>query len=303
MAEKRMLSKTFLNNASFMKMSDSAKLLYVYLNVNADDDGIVEAYPYVRMLGTPDDDVKILLAKEFLYMLNEDLLVFLPHWLQNQTLRTARYTPSIYRFKLLNSNPYFFTRLKETSIEKILKVGQTEMLRNDLIEKWYPSGLPKDNHGSAQIRSGQIRSDQISQEKGSLVEVREDQSTNLSDDTEDETVRKNIKDQIGYDALKFNYRYKRIVDDVLNTIQYIYSEKSQKYKINGEEKSAKEVKMVVQRLNQFDIENAIESFIKVDHEIMNPLKYWAATLYNCKITKNSIAYNSFATQKTEVLYD
>ncbi len=33
-------------------MSDSAKLLYVYLNVNADDDGIVEAYPYVRMLGT-----------------------------------------------------------------------------------------------------------------------------------------------------------------------------------------------------------------------------------------------------------
>lgn len=43
-----MLAKSFLNNASFMKMSDSAKLLYVYLNTNADDDGIVEAYPYIN---------------------------------------------------------------------------------------------------------------------------------------------------------------------------------------------------------------------------------------------------------------
>ncbi len=50
MAEKRMLSKAFISSASFMKMSDSAKLLYVYLNVNADDDGIVEVFPYSQML-------------------------------------------------------------------------------------------------------------------------------------------------------------------------------------------------------------------------------------------------------------
>lgn len=297
-----MLSKTFLSNASFMKMSDSAKLLYVYLNVNADDDGIVEAYPYMRMLGTPDDDVKILLAKEFLYMLNEDLLVFLPHWLQNQTLRTTRYTPSIYRFKLLNSNPRYFMNLKETSIEKILKAGQTEMLRNDLIEKWYPDGLPRDDHRIAQVSSVQIRLDKISQDKVSLDQLRGGQSINLSDDTEIEIMRKNIKEQIGYDALKFNPLFKRIVDDVLNTINHIYSEENQKYKINGEEKSADEVKRVVEKLNQFDIENAIESFLKIDHEIRNPFKYWVATLYNCKNSMNSTAHNSFVTQTSERLY-
>ncbi|AFC64243.2 TPA: DUF6017 domain-containing protein [Enterococcus faecium] len=303
MAEKRMLSKTFLNNASFMKMSDSAKLLYVYLNVNADDDGIVEAYPYVRMLGTPDDDVKILLAKEFLYMLNEDLLVFLPHWLQNQTLRTTRYTPSIYRFKLLNSNPDFFTRLKQISIEKILKAGQTEMLRNDLIEKWYPVGLPKDDHGHAQVRLGQVSSDQSRSGKVSLGEIREDQSINLSDDMEVEIMRQKIKNQIGYNALKSNPCYKRIVEDIVNIIQSIYSEKSKTYRINREEKSANEVIEKVEQLNQFDIESAIDSFNAIDHEIHNLNLYWITTLYNCKNTVSSRAYNNFVTQTREVLYD
>lgn len=86
MAERRMISKSFINSATFMKMSDSAKLLYFYLNVNADDDGIVEVFPYYKMLSIPEDDVRNLVEKEFIVFLNNDMLSFLPHWLQNNQL-------------------------------------------------------------------------------------------------------------------------------------------------------------------------------------------------------------------------
>lgn len=166
-----MLSKTFLNNASFMKMSDSAKLLYVYLNTNADDDGIVEAYPYVKMLGTPDDDVKILFTKGFVFFLNEDLLAFLPHWLQNQNIRIDRYKPSIYRFKLLNLKPEFFSKLKPIKLDVILKSGQVEPLRVDLMEKWYPVGIPSINHLEVQSSQDQISSDKSSLVKNSIDKI------------------------------------------------------------------------------------------------------------------------------------
>lgn len=127
MAEKRMLSKAFISSASFMKMSDSAKLLYVYLNVNADDDGIVEVFPYSQMLGTPEDDVKVLLTKGFIFFLNGDWLAFLPHWLQNQYIRNDRYKASIYHNQLLNMNPDFFNKIPEAPIKQILDKKQTEI--------------------------------------------------------------------------------------------------------------------------------------------------------------------------------
>lgn len=188
MAEKRMLSKTFLNNASFMKMSDSAKLLYVYLNTNADDDGIVEAYPYVKMLGTPDDDVKILFTKGFVFFLNEDLLAFLPHWLQNQNIRIDRYKPSIYRFKLLNLKPEFFSKLKPIKLDVILKSGQVEPLRVDLMEKWYPVGIPSINH--LEVQSSQ---DQISSDKSSLVKNSIDKINQVDTIINEEIINESVK--------------------------------------------------------------------------------------------------------------
>ncbi|EPI5722368.1 DNA replication protein DnaD [Enterococcus hirae] len=177
MAEKRMLAKSFLNNASFMKMSDSAKLLYVYLNTNADDDGIVEAYPYTKMLGTPDDDVKILFTKGFVFFLNEDLLAFLPHWLQNQNIRIDRYKPSIYRFKLLNLKPEFFSKLKPIKFDMILQSGQVEPLRVDLMEKWYPAGIPSDVKSDTQLSQDQNSQDQTNQDKDSIEEINQDQNS------------------------------------------------------------------------------------------------------------------------------
>lgn len=158
MAEKRMLSKSFLFDSKFMTMPDSAQVLYVYLNVNADDDGIIDSYSIIKMLGSKEDDLKILQAKGYIVPI-DDYLVFLPDWLQNQSLRIDRYRPSMHRFRLLNLYPNYFNNLKPIKLSKILESKQTENLREELMNKWYAEEQPLVYQTDPQLRLGQIRSD------------------------------------------------------------------------------------------------------------------------------------------------
>lgn len=168
MAEKRMLSKSFLFDSKFMTMPDSAQVLYVYLNVNADDDGIIDSYSIIKMLGSKEDDLKILQAKGYIVPI-DDYLVFLPDWLQNQSLRIDRYRPSMHRFRLLNLYPNYFNNLKPIKLSKILESKQTENLREELMNKWYAEEQPLVYQTDPQLRLGQIRSDS---DKVSIDKVR-----------------------------------------------------------------------------------------------------------------------------------
>ncbi|EGO5116204.1 hypothetical protein ACJQ48_001660 [Enterococcus faecalis] len=173
MAEKRMLSKSFLFDSKFMTMPDSAQVLYVYLNVNADDDGIIDSYSIIKMLGSKEDDLKILQAKGYIVPI-DDYLVFLPDWLQNQSLRIDRYRPSMHRFRLLNLYPNYFNNLKPIKLSKILESKQTENLREELMNKWYAEEQPLVYQTDPQLRLGQIRSDsdKIRLDKVSIDKVR-----------------------------------------------------------------------------------------------------------------------------------
>lgn len=170
MAERRMISKSFIHSAAFMKMSDSAKLLYFYLSVNADDDGIVEVYPYYKMLSIPEDDVKNLLEKEFIVFLNEDMLSFLPHWLQNNQLRSDRYKPSVYRNMLLNSYPKYIRNVKKVKKEQLDKSLQIEELSSDtaIALGWSTNGIPEivDYETQSSLDKSSLEKDRI--EKDSL---------------------------------------------------------------------------------------------------------------------------------------
>lgn len=170
MAEKRMLSKSFLLDSKFMTMPDSAQVLYVYLNVNADDDGIIDSYSIIKMLGSKEDDLKILQAKGYIVPI-DDYLVFLPDWLQNQSLRIDRYRPSMYRFRLLNLYPDYFERLKPVGLSKILESKQTESLNEELMNKWYADEQPLVYQTDPQLRLDQIRSDKIRLDKVSIDKV------------------------------------------------------------------------------------------------------------------------------------
>lgn len=90
-------------------MPHSSQCLYFHLGMNADDDGFCEHFTLMRMTESKPDDLKILQAKGFVYVFDEQVLVILD-WQENNAIRSDRYSKSkyieIYReeLKLLSDN-------------------------------------------------------------------------------------------------------------------------------------------------------------------------------------------------------
>ena len=95
-----MFSKAILQSTKYLKMPHSAQLLYIQLCIDADDEGLVEAFKIMSMIRCSDDDLKILLDKQFIYILNADLLVFIVDWENHNTIRSDRKCLSIYHEEL-----------------------------------------------------------------------------------------------------------------------------------------------------------------------------------------------------------
>ncbi|WP_242364267.1 hypothetical protein [Limosilactobacillus antri] len=96
MAQRRMFSKTIVESTKFLKMPLTTQALYYHLGMYADDDGVVEAFTVLRITGASEDDLKILVAKKFAVVLNDDLVTYLPDWLANNHLRPDRKHSSAY---------------------------------------------------------------------------------------------------------------------------------------------------------------------------------------------------------------
>ena len=77
MAQRRMFSIKVIDSAKFLKMPSSSRLLYYDLGMRADDDGIVEAFNVLRMTGATEDDLRILVSKGYIRVLNEDLVTYI----------------------------------------------------------------------------------------------------------------------------------------------------------------------------------------------------------------------------------
>lgn len=104
MAQRRMFSKAIIGSGKFLRMPPTARLLYYDLGMEADDDGVVEAFRVMRTTGATDDDLKILIAKGFVKLLNEELVILICDWKINNFIRTDRYQSSVYSDLLQSVN-------------------------------------------------------------------------------------------------------------------------------------------------------------------------------------------------------
>lgn len=101
MAQRRMVSLKIIDSAKFIKMPVSCQSLYFHLIARADDDGVVEAFNVMRMVGASEDDLKVLVAKQFATVLNEDLVTFINDWTEHNLIRSDRKIDSMYQDLLL----------------------------------------------------------------------------------------------------------------------------------------------------------------------------------------------------------
>ena len=102
MAERRMFARSIIGGARFLRMPATSRLLYYDLGMAADDDGIVEAFTVMRMTGATEDDLRVLISKGFVRILNEDLVSVILDWKINNYIKNDRYHPSIYADLLKN---------------------------------------------------------------------------------------------------------------------------------------------------------------------------------------------------------
>lgn len=93
MAEKRMFSNLILNNDDFIEMPAEAQMLYVRLNMAADDRGICDSPRTVmRSCGASNDSMKLLIAKKFILLpAIKPSVVVIKHWWVHNNARKERF--------------------------------------------------------------------------------------------------------------------------------------------------------------------------------------------------------------------
>lgn len=134
MAERRMFAKTIIDSDAFLDMPLSTQALYFHLSMRADDDGFINSPKKVqRMVGCGDDDLKLLIAKNFLIPFESGVVV-IKHWKIHNYIRNDRYKPTVY---------------KEEKSQLYLKSNNAYTLDKNL---GIPSDIPNGRQVETQVR-------------------------------------------------------------------------------------------------------------------------------------------------------
>lgn len=97
MAERRMFAKTIIDSDAFLDMPLSSQALYFHLSMRADDEGFVNNPKKIqRMIGASDDDMKVLLAKNFIILFESGVIV-IKHWKIHNYIRGDRIAETKYQ--------------------------------------------------------------------------------------------------------------------------------------------------------------------------------------------------------------
>ncbi|MCR6515325.1 hypothetical protein M4I33_10645 [Clostridium sp. LY3-2] len=202
MAERRMFAKTIIDSDAFLDMSLSTQALYFHLSMRADDDGFVNNPKKIqRMIGSGDDELKMLIAKKFIIPFESGICV-IKHWRMHNYIRNDRYKETVYteeksRLYVEENKAYTLEDRKDTKRIPVVNQKDTKCLPNGIpnvnqennknddtknvkippnidISMGDDVGIPNDNQLDTQVRLGKDSIGKISIDKDRLGEVKED---------------------------------------------------------------------------------------------------------------------------------
>ncbi len=143
MAQKRMFDRAIIDTDRFMDLPMSAKAMYFLLGMEADDEGFVSYKKVLRIHGGNEDDVKLLIAKNFLIHFPSGVVV-ITDWNTNNWLDSRRLKPTEYQVekKLLGltvdkkyvlSNGLADVKPEERSIEE--NISETSSQKYEIVSE------------------------------------------------------------------------------------------------------------------------------------------------------------------------
>ena len=197
MAERRMLSKKIFQSRKFLMMPFEAQALYTHLILSSDDDGVVEAFPIVRMIGAKEDSLGLLVVKKFILPLNDDMVYFITDFEEQNKIRADRVQPSRYRELLLEKTDMVVDGKRVT--------GQKKYIDGQVSDKCLTNDGQVSDKCLHSIGKDRIVEDSIGEY--SLVESRSDND----DDAGQKSFSKIIKDS----NIKINERHTQMLMDYI----------------------------------------------------------------------------------------
>jgi len=97
MAERRMFSKSVIDDDKFIDMKISAQYLYFHLAMRADDDGFVNGTKrIIRMIKCKEKDLDELIENGFVIAF-ESGVIAIRHWRLHNSIQKDRYKPTVYQ--------------------------------------------------------------------------------------------------------------------------------------------------------------------------------------------------------------
>lgn len=118
MASRRMFNKSVVESAKFIKLAENLQLLYFHLGMNADDDGVVEAYIVLRAIKAKKEELIQLEKLGYIKILNDDYVCHITDWLENNNIRQDRKQDSIYSDLLQKNGIVTLEKKPRKDVEK-----------------------------------------------------------------------------------------------------------------------------------------------------------------------------------------
>lgn len=152
MAQKRMFDKGLLETDAFMDMPMPTKALYFLLGMEADDEGFVSPKRVMRLYGGNEDDLKVLMAKNFVIQFESGVIV-ITNWHENNYLDKNKVKETRYQAEKqllsLSSNKYH--RLNQSLPKVNQKLTQYRIEENSIEENSISSELSSQNKNIAEV--------------------------------------------------------------------------------------------------------------------------------------------------------
>ena len=133
-----MFSMKIIDTDLFLDMPSSSQLLYFHLAMRADDDGFIASpKKIVKMVNCSDDDLKILVAKQFVIPFDSGICV-IKHWRIHNYIQKDRYTETMYLIEkstLASDENGTYNIMDTDRIQDVHKVDTQVRLGKDRLEE------------------------------------------------------------------------------------------------------------------------------------------------------------------------
>ena len=140
MANKRMFTMKIVDTDAFLDMPLSTQCLYFHLNMRADDDGFIGNPKRIeKIIGANDDDLRLLIAKRFVILFDDGVIV-IKHWRMHNTLSRDRYIETSYtdekkKLLLKDNGSYSLTNGNSIDDTKLIERSNRQAQKRRKIDK------------------------------------------------------------------------------------------------------------------------------------------------------------------------